>query len=231
MARSLLTGTTDYRNQSLKDIQSDLIEWKKNIEDTINSIMLLDSILQKNKYWEKVPSNVIGLFNYLMKFFKTSSVELEEIILEITQEVKSNHVTRIRSLAKTAHVLDLDFNRIWHREYEDKDYGNPDFSLLEDIYCKARDMNNDMFDLSNVASRLEDFIGVKKNEVELGTNSKKKGMDIISLIILAIFIPFLIAVAANNIPDKYQQYTWLSWPLIIVFVVMAIIIFIKQSQK
>ncbi len=64
-------------------------------------------------------------------------------------------------MAETGDELNLSYGRVWHREYKHKEYDNPDFRLVEDLYRDGRGMVADMLDLSNLAARLEDFVGRK----------------------------------------------------------------------
>jgi len=172
MPRGLLAGSTDYSHQTFRDILDDLSNWKENLINTTETIKAIVSHLQDNGYWNRVPDDFSSLTMYALKFYETSIAEISDIIQELEVEVQKNHISRLRSLAKTAHELNLDFGRVWHREYGPKEYGEPNFSNVEKIYARGRDMVADMLDLSNAAARLEDYLGMKSGhgEKDLGSN-------------------------------------------------------------
>ena len=163
MTRSLMAGMTDYSHQSLEDMVADLQGWVKNLTQVCEVLEEGEAQLQEKDYWKKVSYTVKGNFGYSWKFFKTSIEEITTILADFADEIEANHITRIRSLAKTAKNLDRDFAIEWHQEAWErhKDYGNPDFDIVEKMYAEARGMAADMLDLSNLASRLEDFVGKK----------------------------------------------------------------------
>jgi len=167
MARSLIAGTSDYSHQSFDDMVSDLKTWVKDLRQTSNTLKINVRKLKALKYWDKIPIDFTALIQYSIKFYNTSIQEIFEIVKEIQEEVRSDHVNRIRTLGKTASKLNLGYGEIWHQKYGNKEYNNKYFKLVEELYKEGRGMAIDMIDLSNLAARLEDFIGKK-------TKSKQK---------------------------------------------------------
>lgn len=161
MGRGMVAGGTDYSHQSLKDIETDLDTWIINLKDTSEILHLNIESLTESGYLQKVDPDFTSLVHYSMKFFTTSIQEISEILADIQHEVRLDHVTRLRALGETARQLNVDYGQTWHREYKNKEYGNKDFALVEKMYGEGRDMAGDMIDLSNLSSRLEDFIGRK----------------------------------------------------------------------
>ncbi len=227
MPRGLFAGSTDYSHQTFSDIIDDLNNWKTSLLNTTETINSIIKHLQDNGYWSGVPDDFSWLVMYALKFYETSIVEIGSIIHDLESEVQENHISRLRSLAKTAHDLNIDFGRVWHQEYKPKDYGEPNFSNVEKIYALGRDMVVDMLDLSNAAARLEDFIGMKS-----GTTGKqrdfKKYIAPILIFLLGIFISIATNVASSALPSSLQPYYWLSWPLLAILTVVSVILLVKQ---
>ena len=173
MGRSLFAGMTDYSHQSFEDMILDLKIWIKNLKEVSDLFPANIQKLKESQYWDKVNADFQMLLHYSIKFYDTSIREISEMVKEIQEEVRSDHIARIRRLYKTASELDRDYGRIWHQNYRHKEYGNKDFKLVEDLYAQGRDMAIDMRDLSNLAARLEDFVGKKaqpKRKAQPGIN-------------------------------------------------------------
>lgn len=226
MPRGLFAGTTDYSPQTFRDILDDLNDWKTGLMSTTEYINATVKQLEDNGYWSTVTDDMKSLVAYASKFYETSIAEIDDIIQGLKIDVQQHHISRLRSLAQTAHDLNLDFGRVWHREYGPKDYGNPNFSNVERIYSHGRDMVVDMLDLSNAAERLEAFLGMKSGKVEQRA-SKKSVLPILSLI-LGIIIAIVSNVSSSIWPPALQPYLWLSWPLLVILTGISIVLLVKQ---
>ena len=226
MSRGLLAGMTDYSHQTFQDILGDLDDWKTSLLDTTNFIQTTIKQLEDNGYWSNVPFNMKALVAYALRFFDTCYAEIDDIRKKLEIDVQHHHIVRLQSLAKTAHDLDLDFGKVWHREYDLKDYGNPNFTKVEKVYAQGRGMAADMFDLSNVAARLEIFLGMKSREVYKG--KAKKFIIPILLLFLGNLIEIFTNVASSILPSAWQSYLWVSWPILVVLIVIYIVLKIKQ---
>lgn len=160
-----MEGSTNYSHQSFDDMVLDLQNWVKNLEEVCETMENSTSQLEKNGYLGKIPYNVKSCFAYANRFYRTSITEINSILSDFDDEVQNNHVNRLRSLGETAQKLNKDIGLSWHREpWEDaKDYGNPNFQLVEKIYEEGRGMAVDMIDLRNLSARLEDFVGKRGN--------------------------------------------------------------------
>jgi len=172
MARSIMAGMTDYSHQSFKDLVEDMNYWKTLCADRVIWIDENIEKLEKNNYWKKIPVDFQSDVYYSRKFFNTVVEELTMILNDIEYEVKENHTTRLYNLANVADKENKDIGRSWHGNYEYgwKEYGNSDFRIVEDIYGHTRDLVASLTDLSNIAFRLKDFIGIMKKE-ESGSKS------------------------------------------------------------
>lgn len=180
MGRGLFAGGTDYSHQSFEDILTDLNQWVKSLKDT--SAKLRDNIekLEESGYWKNVDQDFINLIHYSIKFYNTSIQEITEILEDMKGEVRPHHVTRLNALYKAASQLDINYGKIWHQEYKNKEYGNKQFMLVEEMYSEGRGMAIDMRDLSNLSSRLRDFIG-KKSIIGKSDGDKQQNIDLLEL--------------------------------------------------
>lgn len=171
MAKGLIGGMTDYSHQSFDDLISDLESEKEN---TSAFIELIEHGIQKanqNKYWqEKVPFNFKSIIAYCLKHYKTTVTELTEIIEEMQYEVQEHHCKRLRRISSVADEINYEIGQVWHSQYDEKykDYGQKDFNFVERVYEDTRNMAVNLLDISNIAGRLDDFIG------KIKTNMGKK---------------------------------------------------------
>ena len=168
MTRSMLAGMTDYRHQTFEDMLSDLQEWVNSLEQTISIMNENIEMLEEVGYWDEVPYDFKATVEYSLTFYKTSVEEIKDMLLEFGKEVKSGHVVRIKKLSKVAWELNRRFGTDWNRNYGKKEYGKDEFKLVEKVYQEGRNMAADMLDLSNLAERLEDFVGTKGENVNQG---------------------------------------------------------------
>ena len=171
MAKGLLGGMTDYSHQSFNDIITDLQKEQTTVTDFINGISANIEKVKASGYWDKkVSSDFAQIIGYSLKHFKTTNEELSEIAQEIQIEVRKHHCKRLEKIAMVADEINSSIGTIWHQRYNGKEYGNPEFVLVEDIYGDTRDMAVNLLDISNIASRLKDFIGKTKIIMEKNQN-------------------------------------------------------------
>lgn len=168
MPRGELAGMTDYRHQTFEDMVSDLRKWVNSLEEAIRNVNQTVEKLEEVGYWDGVPYDFKATVAYSVKFYKTSVEEINDMLVQFGKEVKSGHVVRIKRLSRLASELNRDYGTGWNRDYGRKEYGKAEFKLVEKIYEEGRGMAIDMLDLSNLAERLEDFVGTKGENVSGG---------------------------------------------------------------
>lgn len=163
MSKGIFAGMTDYSHQSFSDILNDLENEVKNITAYVEPIEQSLDKLKASGYWnQKVPFDFKNIIAYSLKHYKTAQTELSEIIIEIQNEVREHHCKRLQRLSEVADDINIRIGKIWHQDYSRKDYENEDFQSVEFIYNETRDIAANLLDLSNIASRLNDFIGKTK---------------------------------------------------------------------
>lgn len=167
MTKGLLAGSTDYNHQSFSDIMDDLesernrtINLRQRIQQNIN-------VLTTNEYWNKnVPFDFKSIVAYALRHFNTVITEFEDIPKDLIIEVEDHHITRLNKIAKVSQEINVDIGKVWHQEYDNKEYGEDNFRLVENIYADTRDMAVNLLDIANLAERLKDFIGRKGNRMK-----------------------------------------------------------------
>lgn len=177
MTRSLISGTTDYSHQSISDIISDIDSY---IDEITSISMSFDEKIKKIKdksYWNKIHHDFNSVIYLSQRLFATALEELKEIRKDLLLEVRDDHVIRIRNLGGKSRELFLRYGEVWNGKYQNKEYGNESFALVEWLYKNGKDTLGGMMDLINISNRLNDFVGRKgKNKPEsIGSVENVKG--------------------------------------------------------
>jgi len=213
MAKGLVGGMTDYSHQSFEDILADIDYEIKNISAFIDMINSNISISEKNGYWNtNVPVGFISIVSYSLKHYSTSRDEFIDILKELKYEVKEHHCKRLQNIARVAGEINRDIGKIWHNQYDNKDYDEPKFKIIERIYCDTRDMSVNLLDISNIAYRLNDYIGKTKTSMRDNNNPWISGS-----FYLFVFIVVLVALVLATI-----YVNWIYFPIILISGILII---------
>lgn len=205
MTKGIIGGMTDYNHQSFEDILKDLNDEIKRTASFRNVIIKNIDILKANSYWKtNVPFNFKSKVEYAVKHYDTTISEITDILKDIKYEVKEHHIKRLRKISTIAQDINQGIGRIWHQEYENKDYGNPNFKIVEDIYCDTRDMAVNLLDISNIAERLNDYIG--KSNKKKNNNPWSSGSFFLVVVVIIIFVLGVLSIFVH----------WINLPIIII---------------
>jgi hypothetical protein len=208
MARGLFAGDTDYSHQSLQDMIDDIEDEQRNITEFLQVIENNIQIVTDSGYWiSKVQVDFRNIVAYSVKHYQTTKIELTEIAKEIKDEVQNHHINRLKRITVVASDINIRIGKIWHQDYERKEYGNSDFAFVEKIYGDTRDMAVNLLDMTNIAERLQDFIG-KSNY----SNRMKKNNPWIS----GSFYLFLAIVTITGLAVLAKSVSWVLLPIIII---------------
>ncbi|PEV71261.1 hypothetical protein CN434_05160 [Bacillus thuringiensis] len=172
MVRGLVIGSTGYSNQSLPDMLIDLEQWIEFLRDSDNTFKSIIEELEKIGYWSSVDYDFKASCYDLRRYFNTAVNDLQEVINGINSEIKEYHIRLLKNLGANAHEQHSHHRKIW-REYPNKEYGDATFKMVETLYAEGSDMAGDMFDLNNLAARLEHFVGMSKQ-----VNSSKRTITV-----------------------------------------------------
>lgn len=206
MAKGLIGGMTDYNHQSFDDILTDLNEERNRTTLFRDEIVKNINVLKANSYWKNnVPFNFKSQVEYAVNHYNTAIVEFEDIHKDLKDEVKEHHVKRLQKISTIAQEINVGIGRIWHQEYDNKDYDNSNFRIVERIYCDTRDMAVNLLDISNVAERLNDYIGKSKFNM-------KKNNPWLS----GSFYLFLAVIVIVGLGVLSQSVNWALLPVIII---------------
>lgn len=130
----------------------------------------------------------------------------------------------MQKISTTAREINMSIGKIWHQAYDNKDYDNPNFRIVEQIYCDTRDMAVNLLDISNIAERLNDYIGKTR------FNMKKNNPWISGTFYLFLALMVIAALGVLS-----QSVHWMLFPMIIIGGILLIgligILQLKNDDK
>jgi hypothetical protein len=158
MTQGLIAGATDYSHQSFSDIVEDLENFSKMSREVCEYIEKTVDAMEE--YWNKdIDYDLRGRLKYAFKFFQTMALETKEISEEIQILVREDHHKRLNKIGNKAEDVEAKLRNAWRSSRSTHDYQNKNFRLVERMYQEARSTADTLLDISNLASRLEDFVG------------------------------------------------------------------------
>lgn len=192
MAQGSIAGATNYDEQSILDIKSDIESWISYSTKTRHFFETTIEELKNQDYWNsKIPYNFRAFCINVPKICETFCSDFK-IILD---SIKNDRITNreINLMNKIFKVSKENEEYSW-KSYKDENDGywyehdNPLFEKVENMYAKGRDYFACLLDVSNAVSRMEDYVKddniVVDNSVHndhcisIGNNNNIKGSKI-----------------------------------------------------
>ena len=207
MAKGLFAGMTDYSHQSFDDIIDDLKKEIETIDFFVDKVNQNLNEVRKSGYWnDNVPTDFKSIIGYALRLYNTTKSEFNDIIADIQFEVAEHHCRRLNKIAETAQEVNVDIGQVWHRKYDNKEYGNDDFRKVENIYGFTRDVAANLTDTYNIAERLKDFIGKSNKRMTQKNNPWISGS----------FYLFVAIVVISGLAVLGNMVDWILLPIIII---------------
>ena len=207
MAKGLFAGMTDYSHQSFDDIIDDLKKEIETIDFFVDKVNQNLNEVQESGYWnDNVPTDFKSIIGYALRLYNTTKSEFNDIIEDIQFEVAEHHCRRLNKIAETAQEVNVDIGQVWHRKYDNKEYGNDDFRKVENIYGFTRDVAANLTDTYNIAERLKDFIGKSNKRMTQKNNPWISGS----------FYLFVAIVVISGLAVLGNMVDWILLPIIII---------------
>lgn len=141
MAQSLISGTTCYNEQSIKEIRKDIVKWSKQAKEIKKLFQKKIANLERSKYWDKVSYEFASLCKSIPRICETFCEDFKIVIKAIDGD---NITQRDIDLMKNIYNCVVENEeRIWktfkNRDGNDwRDYGNPQFRKVEILYSEGR---------------------------------------------------------------------------------------------
>lgn len=159
MSRSGIVGATNYREQPLSEIESDLANWSNSLLEVTEFVRKEVETLSADNILDGYALEFNSLLIRSTKFWSTCNSEILEILADFrVLGVAKHHSKRLNSLGMTAESYNNQYPRLWAECYP---YLQTELRWnFERLYSEARGMMADLIDLQNAAHRLLDFVGV-----------------------------------------------------------------------
>lgn len=184
MAQGFIAGMTNYENQSLADISEDITRWITYSEKTKNDINELLSKLKDTAFYSHVPYDYKAMIHEMPQICQTNIDDFKRTLEAIQARALTQGNVDLFWKIGTRAVENGNDNKKYYKSRDDgywHDYGNPEFKMVEDIYAMFGDYCATLWDVTNAASRLKDYIDIPKevtamkyenNSVNIGNNNR-----------------------------------------------------------
>lgn len=159
--QGFLAGMTDYSEQTMKNIREDICDWieytKRIKDDYENTQKLID----KN-YWNNTVPFDFKLF--CMSFPSICDTLLSDFNIVLKESSDNSCSPKSIKIMKNIYnvvVENKKHNNSTFKNREDghwKSYNDENYKLTESLYCMAGDFLATLFDVSNAACRMEDYM-------------------------------------------------------------------------
>lgn len=174
MAQGFIGGATSYEEQSLLDILSDINNWINYTSNRKTFILTQREKLGISLFWDKIPFDFQMTILTTISYFDTILYDLNIVKKSIENNcITEKEVLLLKNIGKKSREYNKEYSKTYKDERSWKDYGNPEFIVVEEIYGKGRDYFVTMQDASNAAYRLEDYMEkgqIINNNLSIGGN-------------------------------------------------------------
>ncbi|EIM08463.1 hypothetical protein A1A1_00155 [Planococcus antarcticus DSM 14505] len=158
MAQGIFGGMTNYDDQSLEDILTDLRHWVDYTKEIKNFIEQGTKTLKESGYWNRVPFNFQTILISSIKTQQTFLHDFKLIMNAIQNErLSSREVELMKRIGLNAEDYNVQYGKSYKEDSDWKDYGNKDFKVVENLYADGRDYFITIQDASNISTRLSDY--------------------------------------------------------------------------
>lgn len=171
MAQGLIAGATNYSEQSIMDIKSDIESWISYSINIKNFFEITILELKKQDYWDGKVAFDFQMFCYSVPRICDTFCSDFKIILDAinNDRITGREINLMRNIYQVS-VENEEFS--WKSfkgnggEYRWHDYENCLFRKAEELYRKGRDFFVTLRDVSNMVSRMEDYMKEEKNIID-----------------------------------------------------------------
>lgn len=165
MAQCAMAGMTSYENQSLADIVKDIERWISYSEEVKREVTKLLSKIKATQFYTQISYDYKSTMCEMPQICQTNIDDLTRTLESInSHSLTQGNVELFRKVGIRAYENGEDNKKYfkirdegyWH------DYGNPEFHMVEDVYAMFGDYCATLWDITNAASRLKDYIDIPK---------------------------------------------------------------------
>lgn len=186
MAQGFMAGMTSYENQSITDIVKDISCWIEESKKTSEEIKNMLCEIKTTKFYSQIPYDYRAMIYEMPQICQTNIVDMQRVLNAIqSHTLAQGDVDLLWKVGKRA-IINGDDNKKCYKSRDDgywHDYDNPEFRMVETIYATFGDYCAMLWDVTNAASRLKDYIDIPKeitsmkiedNSVNIGNGNNLK---------------------------------------------------------
>lgn len=162
MVQSFIGGMTNYDDQSLVEIKSDLNAWKIYSENISSLFQEKLECLKQRGYINNIPYNLVSIFYETIRKTQTFIHDIDLI----EKSIKDNLITKreihlLEKIGIVGNQTNLEYGKVYHEDSAWREYGEENFMIAENLYAEGRDYFVSLQDALNASNRLHDYIDTK----------------------------------------------------------------------
>ena len=158
--RSIFAGVTSYVGATIKDIISEIVFYKKITVKTIEELRSLKGKI-RNDFDEVLANRIRAFIDARINDFSCYVADFNQLIKELPRKVTEGHCEILRQIFSD--IKSGDELCYYFKEDCVKQFGRvlkkEEVDLILKVYGVTRDLFSDYLDISNLASRLDTFVG------------------------------------------------------------------------
>jgi hypothetical protein len=160
--RATIAGMTDYTGVPFAAILDHLQEWERNTAGAADKLEASSRRISEIAGKLKNPREVASFCDRFAELFRRYAGDFRRLLAELPNGVRESHVKIIRQLYDSARLEDQSILRFRNDFVYVTLPDESARSFLDTIYSEAREVMIDFQDLSNLAPRLETFVGSER---------------------------------------------------------------------
>lgn len=164
----MFAGGSNYGDLPFKELPADLRKWGRWLRESSDEVDDRVARLKRLGLFDHLTDDYKGTAVTAAQFFKTAASEFDSVADEIEIAVEDHHIRRLRAVQTNAARYELRILETWAAEREPRHWMADEYKRLRNSYeewegfhAVVHQMCIDLWDLSNLIDRLQDFVGMR----------------------------------------------------------------------
>lgn len=179
MSQCSIAGFTSYENQSLTDIVGDICKWIDYSNEVAEFIETTITEVKSTDFYRKIHCDYMSFIYEAIQICKTNVEDFKIVLRSIeNHNLTKKNVELFLKIGNRA-IANSDDNKRYFRSGDERwhDYEDTNFKKIEKIYAEFGDYSATLWDVTNAASRLKDYIDIPQevSTMKIEDNSIKIG--------------------------------------------------------
>lgn len=174
MVQGIFAGMTSYQNQSIIDLEDDILQWIEQTE--VIQSYFNDKINNNNDLFSSLPFDLKCLYGEMNRTTNTFLHDFKFIYENISKgNIRDTEINLMVNIALLSSQYNTTYAQLKKQIHSDIRKNDLLKEYAENLYCKGRDYYANLLDVANAAIRLKDYkrdggINVTNNFTAKGTN-------------------------------------------------------------